>query len=100
MWDAFVAFAGCHLMGEELAVDRLAGDGEPLFPLLWGLRLVIGVEQEIPASRASAVLRLQKPQTAFVQRWWGFLAPPADPILGQRRIVSSRRIFLMRPRMR
>src|SRR5205823_412692 len=52
---ASVVGAG-HLVREELAVDRLAGDGEPLFPLLWALRLVIGVEQEVPADRASAVL--------------------------------------------
>jgi|SRR5437879_6428146 hypothetical protein len=31
--DASVGVAG-HLVGEELAVDRLAGDGEPLFPFL------------------------------------------------------------------
>ena len=48
---ASVVVAG-HLMGEELAVDRLAGDGEPLLPFLWGLRLVIGVKQEVPAGRA------------------------------------------------
>lgn len=77
-----------HLVGEKLAVDRLAGDSEPPLPLLWGLQLMIGVEQEIPADRASAILLMEQPQPAFVQRWQGFLAPPVGPISGQGRIIE------------
>jgi len=37
---------------------------------------LVGVEQEIPAGWASAVLGFQKPQPAFVQWRWGLHAPP------------------------
>lgn len=93
--DASVVVAG-RLLGEQLAVDRFAGDGEPLFPLPWALRIVVGVEQEVPACWASAVLGTEQPQPTFVQRWWGLLAPPVGPVLGQGWVVRGCRAFHQR----
>jgi len=36
VWDGSVVVAG-RLRGEQLAVDRFAGDGVPLFPFSWAL---------------------------------------------------------------
>lgn len=79
-----------RLRGDPVAVDRLAGDGEPQFPLSWGLRLVIGVEQEVSADRTSAVLCFQEAQPACVQWWRGLLAPPVGPVSGQGGVVRGR----------
>jgi hypothetical protein len=43
-----------------LFADRLAGYLDPLFPFARGLRLVVGVQQQSPAQRAPAMLRLKQ----------------------------------------
>jgi hypothetical protein len=45
---------GCEMVSRE----RLAGHLQPLFPLLGVLWLMVGVEQEFPAERTAALLRL------------------------------------------
>jgi hypothetical protein len=78
-----VSVVAGHLVGEVLVVDRFPGGGEPLFPFVGGLWFVVGVKQEVSAGWTSAVLGLEKPQAAFVQRWRGLLAPSVGPVAGQ-----------------
>ena len=50
----------------------LAGRGldrfQPLFPLVWGLGRVVGVQQEVPADRAPAALPPEQLEAYGVQR--------------------------------
>src|SRR3954451_16331432 len=52
---AFVRRA-CTRGGDCVLADRLAGGREPAFPLAWALWLLVGVQQQPVADRASAVL--------------------------------------------
>jgi hypothetical protein len=54
----FVRRAVSRFGGDRVFADRLAGDLEPLFPFLGVLRLVVGVQQQPSAQRATAVLGL------------------------------------------
>jgi hypothetical protein len=54
-------------------LDRLPGDAQPPFPLVWALRWVAGVQQELPAQRAASTLRGQQAQGVGVQRRRGCL---------------------------
>ena len=66
---------------------RLAGDLDPRLPFLRGLWFLVGVQQQSPAERTAAMLRLQQAQPGPVQR--GFAAAaPLGPVLGQRRVIG------------
>src|SRR5512132_1519162 len=45
--------------GHGMPLDRLAGGGEPLLPVVWALRLVLGVQEQSSAAGAAPVLRLE-----------------------------------------
>src|SRR6266487_5789427 len=68
----------------------LAGDLEPpSFPLLRGLRRLIGGEQMVPAERTVPVLLGEQAERVVVQR--GFAAPsPVGPVVGQGGVVGGR----------
>src|ERR1035441_9929329 len=90
--------AGCAATGGAWSpvVDKVAGGyclaGDlkpPLFPLLRGLRWLIGGEQVIPAEWTAPVLPRQQAERVAVQR--GFAAlPPAGPVVSQGGIVGGR----------
>jgi hypothetical protein len=48
-----------RLLDHALLAQRAAGGDEPLLPLLWGLRLLLGVEQQLPACRAAILLSFE-----------------------------------------
>ena len=74
---------------EQVVRQRLAGRCDPLFPLVGVLRLLVGVQQQVPAERASPVLALQQPQPGPVQQ--GFPASsPGHPVVGQGGVVGGR----------
>jgi hypothetical protein len=57
--DAFVRCA--RAPGDQFAfAGRRAGGREPLFPLVWALRLTVGVQEQAPADRAATALRLEE----------------------------------------
>ena len=53
----FVLVRGAaRLLGDGVADYRLAGGRQPLFPFTWALRRAVGVQEELPAPWAPAVL--------------------------------------------
>jgi hypothetical protein len=56
----FVRRAVSCMRDDRVFADRGTGDLVPLFPFVWALGLMIGVQQRFPAERTSAVLRLQQ----------------------------------------
>jgi hypothetical protein len=86
---AFVRRA-CSPGGDRVFADCRAGGPEPLFPLVWALWLMVGVEQQPPAERAAAVLGSQEQQHGRTE--WGWVAAtPQAPVVGQGRVVWGRR---------
>ena len=53
--------------GHTLLAQRLSGVDEPLLPRLWGLRFLLGVDQQPPACRAAIILGFEQPQGVAVQ---------------------------------
>ncbi len=73
----------------DLAFDqRFPGGAHPLFPLGWGLRWVVGVEEKLTAERTCAPLPPKEPQGEIVHRRRDTPATPGGPVLGQGRIVG------------
>src|SRR5450756_2670772 len=68
-------------VGEALLTQRLAGDANPLLPFGWGLRRVLGVEEQVPAAWTAPSLRLQQTQAELVQGRGNSSAPPVSPVL-------------------
>ena len=56
--DGIVRRAGNRIRGDRLFADRGAGGLDPLLPLVGALWLVVGMQQEISAGRAAAMLCL------------------------------------------
>jgi hypothetical protein len=50
---------GSRVEGDRLAASRLADGLNPLFPFVWVLWLLVGVEQQFPAERAAPSLPLE-----------------------------------------
>src|SRR6266487_4923549 len=87
--DGCTRGAGTRVSGDRLSADRFAGDLDPLFPFIGGLWFLVGVQQQSPAERTAALLRLKDAQPGLVQR--GFAAAsPFGPVLGQGWIVWRR----------
>ena len=63
-----VRVPGPRVEREQVVQQGLAGRCDPLFPFVGVLRLLVGVQQQVPAERASPVLALQQPQPGPVQR--------------------------------
>ena len=78
--------------GHGFVGDRFLGGGEPLFPLFGGSWLVVGGQEVVPASGATALLLLGQVQGVAVERWW-VSAPPTGPVAGQGRVVCGRCSF-------
>src|SRR5437763_8361197 len=77
------ASSGC----QALPGHRSEGGRKPLLPLARAVWLPDGVQKEVPAVRASAVLLSQQAQGGRVQRWLT-LATPLGPVLGQFRVMG------------
>jgi hypothetical protein len=65
--DAFIRRAGAP-DDDRAFPDRLAGGGEPSFPLARALRFTVGVQQQPWTGRAAAMLQSQEPQRGRAQR--------------------------------
>jgi hypothetical protein len=50
---------GSRVEGDRLVAGRLADGLDPLFPFVWVLWLLVGVEQQFPAERAAPSLPLE-----------------------------------------
>ena len=85
---AMADWAGSSVVDEVAGGYRLAGDLQPpAFPLLRGLRRLIGGEQVVPAERTTRVLPGEQAQGVVVQ--WGLgLSPPLGPVLGQGGVIG------------
>jgi len=57
--DSKVVRRAVDPVDDVLLGDRLSGRGQPLFPLAWASRLILGVQQETSAVWAAAALHLQ-----------------------------------------
>src|SRR5438034_3760574 len=79
------------LLVERSFGDGLAGGADPLLPLLWALRWMVGVEEKLPAGRAQPLLLFEQSQAEIVQGRWSRPATPIGPVLGQSRVVRRRR---------
>jgi hypothetical protein len=58
--SALIRRPGSRVDGDRLAADRLAHGGDPLFPLVGVLRLLVGVKQQAAADSAAGLLCLQQ----------------------------------------
>src|SRR6516164_3165585 len=67
-------------------VDRLAGGGEPLFPLPRVLWPVLDGDQCATADHAATILGFDQPLGGHVDRQ-GRFAPPAGPVFGEGGVV-------------
>ena len=52
---------GPRIDGDLLVAGRLADGFDPLFPFVWVLRFLIGVQEQLPAKRAASTLPLEQP---------------------------------------
>ena len=50
---------GSRVEGDRLVAGRLADGFNPLFPFVWVLWLLAGVEQQFPAERAASLLPVE-----------------------------------------
>jgi len=83
-----VRWAGSPVVDEVVRGYRLKGDLlPPSFPVVRGLRRLIGGEQVVPAERTTRVLPGEQAQGVVVQ--WGLgLSPPLGPVLGQGGVIG------------
>jgi len=51
--------SGSRVEGDRLVAGRLADGFNPLFPFVWVLWLLVGVEQQFPAERAAPSLPVE-----------------------------------------
>ena len=77
-------------LDHALLPQATAGVDEPLLPRLWGLRFLVGVDQQPPAHRAAVILSLEQLQGLAVQRWGFAFATSLSPVPGQGGIVRGR----------
>jgi hypothetical protein len=80
---------GSRVDDDRLAADRLAHSGDPLFPLVGVLRLLVGMQQQTAADSAAGLLFLQQPQLSPAQRRVA-APPPGRPVTGQGRVIRRR----------
>ena len=84
--EGLVWCSGSRIEGDRLVAGRLAGGGDPPFPLVGVLRFLVGVEQQVTAARAAPTLLLEEPQPGPVQRG-SPAASPGRPVAGQGWVV-------------
>src|SRR5438128_5117613 len=77
-------------LDHALLAQRAADGDEPLLPLLWGLRFLLGVEQQLPACRAAVILSFEQLQGVCVQRRRFASTTSLSPVLGQSGVVRRR----------
>src|SRR5664279_3596362 len=75
---------------QALLAQRLAGNANPLLPLCWGLRRVIGVQEQVPAAWTAPDLHLQQTQAELVHGQGNSFTPSVSPVLGEAGIVRRR----------
>jgi len=78
---------GSHVEGDRLVAGRRANGFDPLFPFVWVLWFLAGVEQQLAAKRAASTLFLEQPQPGRVERGYP-ASPPGRPVAGQGRVVG------------
>src|SRR6266536_1674630 len=86
VWEAASAVGVDETDGDRLVAGRLAGGGDPPFPLVGVLRFLVGVEQQFAAERAAPTLLLEEPQPGPVQRGSPAMSP-GGPVAGQGWVV-------------
>ena len=64
--DPFAVW-GLRPLDHALLAQATAGVNEPLLPRLWGLRFLLGVDQQPLAHRAAVILSLEQLQGLAVQ---------------------------------
>src|SRR5664279_5087276 len=72
---------------------RPAGGCQPLFPLVWVLRRVVGVQEQGPAEWTAALLCLQQAQAGPVYRQGCSFTPPFGPVRGKGGVILRRPAF-------
>src|SRR6266498_4470519 len=82
--------AAARVGGDRTFADRLTDGLEPLFPRLGMLWLLVGVQQQGPTQRATAILRLEQTQDGTGQRGVA-AATPLGPEVGQGGVIDRRR---------
>ena len=81
-------WARSPVVDEVVRGYRLAGDLlPPSFPVVRGLRRLIGGEQMIPAERTARILPGEQAQGVIVQRGLD-LSPPFGPVVGQGGVIG------------
>ena len=83
-----VRWAGSPVVDEVVRGYRLTGDLlPPVFPVVRGLRRLVGGEQVIPAQRTARILPGEQAQGVIVQRGLD-LSPPFGPVVGQGGVIG------------
>ncbi|HYB37648.1 MAG TPA: hypothetical protein VEF72_19190 [Mycobacterium sp.] len=83
-----VRWAGSPVVDEVIRGYRPTGDlVPPAFPLIRGLRRLVGGEQVIPAKRATRILPGEQAQGVIVQSGLDLL-PPFGPVVGQGGVIG------------
>src|SRR5260370_25358784 len=77
-------------LDHALLTQRAAAGDEPLLPLPWGLRFLLGVDQQLSACRAAVILGCEQLQGVCVQRRGFASATAPSPVLGPSRGVPRR----------
>jgi hypothetical protein len=70
-------------------IHRFAQAAIPLFPLAWGLWRAVGVQEELPADGAPALLAVEQLLGGAVDRGSQPRASPSGvPVVGQCRVIG------------
>jgi hypothetical protein len=85
VYETVFSLVGRGVRGHDR--DRVAGGGEPSFPVLGARWLLIDAEQRGFADRAATGLGSVEPQAGVVDRQ-GRFAPPRGPVVAQRRVIG------------
>src|SRR6185312_16310043 len=73
---------------DDVPGDRLAGGAIPLFPSVRALWFAVGVQEQVPAERAAAVLPAEQAERAGVEQWPAFAAP-FGPVAGLGGVIGG-----------
>jgi hypothetical protein len=70
-------------------IHRFTQAAIPLFPLAWGLRRAVGVQEELPTVDASGPLAVEQLLGGAID--WGLqprASPSGMPVVGQYRVIG------------
>src|SRR2546421_4244661 len=90
MYETGLVRRACPPVGDDvLSGHRFAGGAMPLLPFLGAVGFAVGVQEQVVADRAAAVLAAEQAQGAGVERGCA-LAAPGGPVLGLGGVVGGR----------